>query len=305
MRKAERFFILFLLALTPALTQPAFAQKAQKGVVIVEEATVFQEPDFDSAVLGTLSAGGVYDMSVAKKGMFYKVRLKPGTTGWVSDAEIKPTGSAASQKRPTNAGKAADRKKKGIFSDPLVLPPEHDKLSKSRPMTRKRYHGPVLEFMNYVEDTMGAIYRQSNMMFYGYKWSGNNTLMDGEMYIDSEILFRFSPPQYYADATRNSASGFMLVGNFLFENEQAQGRDDMLFYGFGPTFKYTHYEVTLNNDPSAGKKRSYSLDDMTVGMVFNFGMAHDFGGQALRFDLRYYWETRQYLAFGLAFQFEF
>lgn len=292
--------VLFFLGLSFA-TLAAHAQTVQKGTVIGEDAEVYKDADFDSAIIAGVKRGDVYDISVGKKGPFYKIRLKPGTTGWISDDNIRPGVGRVHKKKAEKP-----TKKKGMFSEPLKDAPEHEELSKNRSIERKRFRGAVLEFMNYKEDTMGAVYEQSNLMLYGFKVSGNNTVIDGEMYVDSEILFHNGAPGYYSQATRNGAGGFMIFANMLFQTDIPQGREDMFFYGFGPAFKFTHFEAGLSNDPVAGKSRSYSLDDMTLGAVLDVGYAHAVGDDyALRFDARYYWESTRYLSFGLAFQFGF
>lgn len=292
-------FLAILVLLFASLT--ASAQTVQKGTVTGEDAEVYKDADFDSAIIAGVKRGEVYDISVGKKGPFYKIRLKPGTTGWISDDNIRP-GVGRVHKKPEKTVK----KKKGLFSDPVKDVPEHDELSKNRSIERKRFRGAVLEFMNYKEDTMGAVYEQSNLLLYGFKVSGNNTVIDGEIYVDSEILFHNGAPNYYSTATGNGAGGFMIFANMLFQTDIPQGREDMFFYGFGPAFKFTHFEAGLSNDPTPGKSRSYSLDDMTLGAVFDAGYAHTIGTDyALRFDARYYWESTRYFSFGMAFQFDF
>jgi outer membrane protein W len=79
----------------------------------------------------------------------------------------------------------------------------------------------------------------------------------------------------------------------------------MLTYGFGPMFKYTHYEVTLLSN-TTNKEISYSLDDMALGAVFDVGLHFRLADTyALRFNVKYYWEKTQYWGGILTFGFPF
>lgn len=264
----------------------------QKGVIISEEGTVFKGPDFDAEVLTTLPQGKVFDISDSKKGAFFKIRVKPGSVGWISDADVKPVSAATAKKLESKA-----QAKNENFD-------EKKKPSKSKPIEKRRFRGLVLEMPSFRENTIGAV-RTESLLFYGARFSGTNTLMDGDMNIDSEIIFHSGAPKYYVDATGNSAGGFILIGNLMFITEMPQSKDLMAYFGFGPTFKMSHFEVTLNNDPGPGSQHSYSLDDFTLGAVFGLGVAYAFDHYAVRLEARYYWETQRYPSFGLAIQKDF
>jgi outer membrane protein W len=79
----------------------------------------------------------------------------------------------------------------------------------------------------------------------------------------------------------------------------------MLTFGFGPMFKYSHYEVSLNALQNA-KQATYSLDDMVFGAVFDVGLAFRIADTyALRFNVKYYWEKTKYWGGSLTFGFPF
>jgi hypothetical protein len=90
--------------------------------------------------------------------------------------------------------------------------------------------------------------------------------------------------------------------DFLWTVDNPQGKDSMMFYGFGPMLKYSKWDlgVKVNN-----KVESYSASDISVGAVIDFGFAHRFGNMALRGEFQYYWEKVQYIGIGLALQFPF
>ena len=69
-------------------------------------------------------------------------------------------------------------------------------------------------------------------------------------------------------------------------------------------FKFSHFELGIT-DSGTGKTKSYSADDISVGAIFNFGVAFKVSDYALRLDAKYYWEKEAYLAGGLSFLFPF
>lgn len=291
-----------LPSVTPA-AKPKAAPRSQKAVVIVEEATIFKDPNFDGEVIGSAKGGQVFMISIGKKEMFYKIRLKPGVTGWVSDADIRPIGAAgaAAQKTPAKPG---DKKKAGK-KDPKQAAAEKKKApKKGKPIQLNRYRGLAIEFINFTEDTMGKV-RSASLPFYGFRWTGQNTLMGPESYIDSEILFHTGAPSYYEDATGNSAGGFILTGNFLFVTDVPQSRNVMAYYGFGPMFRFSQFHAKLSNVPTNGKTKEFEMADASIGGLIAGGVAVAISDKyAVRLDGRYYWETQRYTAFSLAIQME-
>lgn len=254
--------------------------QAQQATVIIEGAMVYQDADFDAPVISTLKLGGVYSISTKKKGPFYKIRLKPGYTGWISDTDIKP----------------------GVIkiAAPEKAKPEREEKRK-RPFFATRYRGPVLQYTNYMEDTLGKE-RTDGLLFYGAKINGFNTMFTGEIYTDANILFFFGAPSYYQDYTKRSADGFIFIADFLLQTVMPQGKNMLFFYGFGPMFKYSHFNLDV---PSGSSTLSYSADDMSLGAVFDLGTAIRMGSWSLRGDAKYYWERTKYLAFGLSFSHDF
>jgi hypothetical protein len=290
-------------AIATAQQPPAAHPKAQKGVVLSEEASVFKSPDFDGEVIGTAKAGDVFDMSIGKKGEFYKIRWKPGQTAWMSDAEIVPqkaaqeAGIVAATSVKQNGAEDVKPKKKRLSPEELER--------RRKPINQKRFVGLVLENVNYTESTMSAL-RHESLLFYGARWSGPNTLFSGEMSTEAEIMFHSGAPNYYKTVTGNAANGFAVFGNFLFITDAPQSRSTSVYYGFGPMFKFTQFTAQLSDTPVAGSQKSYAMTDMNLGAVFGAGIATLLGNEyAARLDGRYYWEGERYFAISLAIQKEF
>jgi len=271
----------------------AFAQ-SQKVKIVNDGALVYKQPDFDAPVLTQLRAGQIYDVSTQTKGPFYKIRIKPGQMGWIADTDVR-TGKAAAV-----AGKKPDK-----TEEKKKEQPKDNFLEKKRPRSfyASRYRGPVVSYLTYSENTMGKL-RTENMPFYGFKVQGPNTMFSGDFRTDAEFLFHTSAPGYYEKATGYPASGWIFIADFVFETAYPQSKWHMLTFGFGPMFKYSHYQVSLLD--VTNKPLAYSLDDMALGAVFDGGLAFRIADTyALRFNLKYYWEKTKYSAGSITFGFPF
>lgn len=286
--------------------RPASSSSSQKAVIVAEEGTVFDSPDFDGNVIATLPEGAEVVISIKKRGAFHRVRVKPGQMGWISDAEVEVRGgrpSAAARNERKEKPKPSEDEESEEFDS--VLGSAKSKTAKRpvRPIEERRYLGPTFEVVQYAEDTMGAV-RRSSMSMFGLRWSGPNTMMSGLISMDSQLLFSSGAPAHYEAATNQPASGFMMLGSTIFMTEIPTSENTMAFYGFGPMFRLNKFEATLLNDPSPGQKRTYSLEDLTIGAVLQLGVVVGFSPVALRLDGRYYWETQQYTSFSLGLQWE-
>lgn len=273
----------------------ALAQ-SQKAKIMNDGALVYKEPDFDAPVVTQLKAGQVYDISLQTKGPFYKIRLKPGLLGWIADTDVRTARGGA---KPGDAGKKNDK-----AADKKKDEPKDNFLEKKRQRSfyGSRYRGPVVSYLTYNENTMGDL-RSENMLFYGFKVQGPNTMFSGAFRTDAEFLFHTSAPAYYEKATGYPVSGWVFLTDFVFESAYPQSKWHMLTFGFGPMFKYSHYQVSLLQN---GKQLSYSLDDMTLGAVFDGGLAFRIADTyALRFNVKYFWEKTKYWGGSITFGFPF
>ncbi|WP_413561085.1 SH3 domain-containing protein [Bdellovibrio sp. HCB209] len=273
-----RAMLLFSLCLIPTVV----LAQAQKGTVIADEAQIYKDPDFDAPVMTVLKQGQVFAISKGKKGPFYKIRLKPGVTGWISDAEIRPGVIKAEDLQDAHQEEEA----------------EESSRRGRKPFFATRYRGLSLDFVDYAEDTMGAR-RNAQTMFYGLKFHGYNTLFSGDMYTESNILFHSGAPSYYQDYTGSSGSGYIVILDFLFQTVLPKGKDLIFFYGFGPMLKYSHFDISLPGT------EAFSADDMTLGAVFSVGAAYRIQRVSIRPDIKYYWEKEGYLGYSISVGLDF
>ncbi len=258
----------------------AFAQ-AQQATIANDAALVYRDADFDAPIVATLNAGAVFSISKGKKGPFHKIRLKPGTVGWIADSDVR-----------LGVHKIQEIKE----SQPEQQPEEEKK-----PFFATRYRGPVFEMINFAEDTLGKE-RSQPLLFYGLKFAGFNTVISGDIYVESNILIHVGAPSYYKDYTQKEADGFIFISNLLLQTVIPSGKSMIYFYGFGPMFKYSRFNLELANGSNAD---SYTADDMTLGAVFNVGAGTRVGPTTVRADMKYYWEKAKYFGLGLNLGWEF
>jgi hypothetical protein len=291
------FFFCYLSAEAQIEAQSKSVASRARGTIIVEEASVFKDPNFESEVIATLPLGQVYDISNGKKGDFYRIRYKPGMTGWISDAEVRSAKSSGLAPNKTQSQKAATREM-------------NSKTTKKKSRTarksvhRLRFRGASFEFVNYSEDTMGKL-RTATLPFYGVRWAGPNTLVAGEMDFESEVMFSPKPPAYYEEATGLIASGFILRTDFMLLTNLPQTRDVTVFYGFGPMVKFSQINAQLY-DAATSKPRNYALTDISIGAIVGAGvMVRPIDNWAFRLDAKYIWEAQRYTSLSLAILKEF
>lgn len=268
--------LLFVFVFLPGAL---FAQ-AQKATVINDGALIYQDADFDAPVITTLKLGGVYSISTGKKGPFYKIRVKVGSVGWIADTDVKLGVIKITPEQ--------------VEKNPVEEKPR-------RPFFATRYRGPALEYLYYTEDTLGKE-RSESLLFYGMKFNGFDTIFDGEIYTDANVLFHFGAPDFYSEATGKSSEGFIVILNFLLQTVLPQGKSTLFFYGFGPTLKISHYSLDV---PDGAETKNYIAEDINLGAVFNAGLAFRLGDVSLRTDARYYWEETQYYGLGLNLGWDF
>ena len=271
-----KFLLIFLLPLS------TWAVKAR---VVNDGAIVYKKADFDSDPYAYLQAGKVFEVSTKKiAGAFHQIRIGKGKTGFIADTDIqflksgqeKKSSQANPQINPKSAQQAKRQKKSFSFS---------------------RYRGLNLTQIEYREDTMGSILKDS-MLFYGATFSGTDLMIEGDVPMQIDFIFHSGAPGYYKDRTKKTANGFIFLADVMFVTPQAMTKDLFYFFGFGPMFKFSKIDVQLEDT-------YYSLEDMNLGAVFNFGFSARWNRYALRPEYRYYWEKMQYSAFGLSFQFDF
>lgn len=284
-----------LLSFVVSLTVSAQTKKYQyRGQIKDEGAQIYKEANFDSEVIAEVPPGRIFDISSkVVNGAFYRIRIKPGVIGYVSDAEITPLFKTATSK--------PSQEKKKPTNQPTNQRQARKEKDRKRPFHMTQFAGVQTTLMQYREDTMGAK-RTANLSFIGAKVSGPDILIEGAFPTEMNFQFYFGAPGYYEELTKKAADGWIFLTDFLFQTYYPHGQSAFTFIGFGPMMKYSKYRVALTE---GGQTKYYSLDDMAVGAAFQGGVALRVGTLALRGDFTYYWEKQQYWGTALSLQFPF
>lgn len=288
----------------------AQAQTQPQAQSLIAEITgefpyVYAGPDFDSPVIATIKPGTFYYVSKQKFVYdFHKIRLAKNQDGYISSSEIKIVTAQYVQNRKKKGKAAADAASDASTdTGEDTKPAKKEKKKTTKPIYISRYQGLIVEQQNYIEDTMSST-RSDNILFFGYRLVGFNTLFSGEMSTDLAVLYHSGAPAYYEKITGRSTSGQILNVQFTFDTIIPLAHSFMASYGFGPMIKYSHFEVSLKNPAGIGND-AYVLDDMNFGVLFRLGAATRIGVIGLRADVKYYIESKQYVGINVSTLYEF
>ncbi len=275
------------------LSTTAIAQ-TQKATVTNSNAAIYRSPDFSSPVLGRVKAGTQWVISTKPFGLFYQIQIKPGLTGYIAENDLSILGRASKPKpaEAIAAKKTEDKVDKSY-------------LQKRRPFKNTNFWGITFGSLRYREETIGM--RPSDQLtMLGLTLSGPEIVITGYP-TEFNLLFSTGAPKYYADATGDSADGFLLMANFLLMYNYPSTQNLMTFFGFGPMYKYSRFGVIGYAPNGAGTvlRTNQSLEDMAIGVLFNAGVSARMSNFALRLEATYYWEKLQYYGVQLSSQFAF
>lgn len=265
---------------------PFVAAAVQKGQVSAEMSEIYQEADFDAAVIAQVYEGEVYAISDNTKGPFYRIRLKDKRLGWISSVDIKPLAKGEMVLLPTK---------------PQPLQSHIEEKRERNRFVQGRFQGPRFETLNWKEKTLGKT-RSDSLSSLGWGWLGMDTMIEGPFYMDSTVTLAWQAPDYYKKVTGVSASGWMVKAQTAFLNPKPYGDSIMLYYGFGLSATFSHFEPGV---VVSGQTRRYTAEDLNLGVVVPLGVSWRLKSWALSAWYRYYWEKQTYsgLSLGVAFPF--
>jgi hypothetical protein len=294
--------VLAFTCLLAFLFGPNFTLQANAQNIIAEIVGefpyVYTHPDFDAPVIANLKPGAFYYVSKQKFPMgFHKIQISKAQTGFISSSEIKIVSAQYVQQRKKGGAAPLDSLEESVEKE------QNKKAPHGKPIAAARYHGLIVEAQNFTEDTMSKT-RNEAITFFGYRVVGNNTIFSGEMSTDLSLLFHSGAPKYYQEITGYPASGMMFNGHFTFDTLIPLSHSVLASYGFGPMFRYSHFEVNLRNPYGLGADY-YALDDLTLGALLRLGAGFKWRSFSMRADIKYYIEAKQYLGLNLSTLFEF
>ena len=271
----------YLLALSILLF--AFsAQAVKKAKILGEYVEIYSDPDFDSEIIDEVYQNEVYQVSDKNTGPFYKIKLKSGKIGYIVDYQLNIEGRGPLQPQDLDNLEFLEQKKildLGRKNGTIVD-------SEEESVFGKPIAGPVLQFVNFHEKTMGGE-QVDDIVAVGYKsvavfsWS---------------TLVSFTAPKYYSAPAGNTAKAIKLWADFGFSNTVAQmPTSDMRFAGT----IFTHMSSIQVQTPAS----NYDLQDITIGLAAEMAWTKKFGKFSTDIFLKYYFDKSNYAGLGLALLF--
>lgn len=275
----------------------------QDAIVIVDGSAVYQAQNFDAPVMEYLDRGKKIKISkkvypgIGGLGTFYKIRIKKGVYGYITDVDIEISGKSgvqATQNQMQNGNE--------ISNDPLVL---RDDLENDTGVPNTgdtvyltRFFGVSISSMDYTETIAGKAQSSTESLF-GFKLSGPGKWMGG-LPLDIEVQILTSTPAFY-DKFSASSSGYMLLSHvYAMFPVFIDTPRHVLYYQFGPTLKYAAFDVLLNN---ASPQFTADSQEIALGANLGFGYALRLGQRwALRFETNFTYENESYASYGAAIQ---
>ncbi len=281
--------IIFCLVNSTYAAEKAVASGGvRKAIVVNDSAAVYKSPDFDAAVLTYLKEGKSYLVSTQVFGPFLKIKVSDQMVGYIADTDV----NAAKDFKKT-----VEKKEKTAKTVVKRSEEEKETSSKSRPFQWTRFSGLQLSSIRFREQTMG-LRPSENLTFYGLKMTGPDLLIEGQMITEFNLQFHLDAPNYYETATGKSASGMLMLLDVMLLSQNPQGKNALLYFGFGPLIRYSKFDVSLGSIP-------YSLQDIAFGAKFNLGIGLRISKLALRAETQLFWEKLIYSGIGVTAQIEF
>ena len=277
--------------------------RGQEATVIVDGSAVYQAQNFDAPVMEYLDRGSKVKISqrvypgIGGLGTFYKIRLRKGVFGYITDVDIEISGKTGVENTRNQLSNNNE-----VSNDPLKL---RDDLEKpdvdtvlGKTMYLRRFFGFSYSSVDYTEEIAGSS-KSSTEGLMGIKMSGPGKAMGG-LPIDYELKFMTSAPAFYDDFS-TSASGYLIMTHayamFPFMLDKPT---QVLYYQFGPTLKYSAFDVDLTKTPGIG---SVDSQEIVLGVGLGLGYAIRLGSKwALRFDAVYQYENEAYMDLSAAVQ---
>lgn len=286
MRTFFLFILSFLFVFSTVQAQSKASVKGQTATVLTDGSMVYKNPDFDAPVMVTLEIGKKIRISKAKQGTFFRVLIKPGVAGWISDVDVQLEDGTIGPSKPGKSSKSKSSKK----SDSRLE-------RKKKPFYLARFLGLQATTVAFREKTLGRR-PQESLLFYGFKMTGSDVLIEGELPSEINFLMHSGAPGYYKDITGVPMSGMIILMDAQLITPFSMGDGHMVHLGFGPMMKYSKFETSLGG-------RNMSLQDINLGVAFSAVAGFQVGAVALRAEYKYFWEKQAYSGLGLSLQLPF
>ncbi|MFK8139279.1 MAG: SH3 domain-containing protein [Bdellovibrionales bacterium] len=266
---------------------------AQIGTVVTDGAIVYKKGDFDAPVLGYLRANRKVKISSKTYGPFYRVKLKQGIIGYVSDIDVQPLSGTKRSKKGRARNRNANKQKQAS-----------SKKYRNKPVMGSQYVGAGFGSISFSDRFKSSsdgsqITKSSSTMFVGFKYTGPSKYLDGPLIVDANVLLAASLPTFYDDISSTPAVGNVMLVDVGLLNPMFNNRSDnySLYYGAAIQLFYTDFEITVSSV-------SVPATEWALGASLKLGGAYSFGKFVLKFEPTFYFAETNYLGvnFGVQYQ---
>ena len=279
------FFLISILAQVALSTQAVAVEKFRKAQAVRSDVEIYSTASFDAKIIHYIKPGDYYYISNKTFGPFYKIKISNKILGYVADTELNIQGIGTVQEKPF-----IDDSKK----NPEAFGDENDQ-SEEESHFKSSYNGIILHLINYHETTMNGS-QVADLYGIGYRYIP--FLSDYSASVAWDITAAYGAPAYYQDTLNAETKGLTIWSGAQIVNIAIVDTNKTLRYGIGAFLKYANYNVASN-----ATNKTYSLQELTFGVMLEGGCIVHFNAVSLDLGLRYYWERESYggLSLGLLF----
>lgn len=288
------------------------AGAAQQAIVSIDGAMVYKGSTFDSPVIAYLKKGKQIRISDRAYGPFYRVQIRPGVIGYISDIDVQVLGKAG--KSRSKRSDAEDEyeddygEEEGGDRWDEENEEDEDKPRRSRfrdnkkPIFMRRFVGGFGGILNFKEEILDQKV-SSNVKTVGAKITGPNLLFEGPYIFDINLFAALGVPSYYAELSTTSPSGFIagLDANLIFPFHVPANEKWTMYFGAGPVVIYSKFNISVTQQD--GEDVALDLQDLKLGANLMAGFSYEIGKDyLLKVEPRFIFEKNSYLAFFASFQ---
>jgi len=301
-----KFTLLVVMVLSFLLSSPTWAKKkkrkkrrSQVAIVQVDGAAVYKVANFDSPIIAYLNKGRKIRASkkiypgIGGLGSFYKVRLRKGKYGYVTDVDLFPA-----KKTGSLSGDASG----DIFTPQggdIMQGPAMSSSRSGGSIAAKRYIGVSYSLVNYSEEVVGRSFTES-LGFFGLKVSGPGALFT-KLPLELNVMALFGAPTYYSTIF-DQPEGYLVISDVLYIMPLLSKAKYMLYAAAGPALVYSSYRASILK-LSNGNNIPFDLQTINVGISGAGGLAFKLGKSfIIKAEGKYIFENQGYLSFGGSLQ---
>lgn len=304
---------------------------AQLAEVSIDGAMVYKNSNFDAPVIAYLKKAKRVKISSRKYGAFYRVLLKPGLIGYISDIDVKVVSRSTRntrRRRPRQRSRSRrdrDRYQDERFDDRRNRREKEDRFAdeeesyedqwgdskedrrknrrRGESIFARRYIGGGAGIVNYKEEVLNqSLASNTNSIF--AKATGPELLFKGPYIFDVNLLVSLGPPAYYGEISETGASGFFafLDALFLYPYHNPTYEKWAIYFGGGPLLAYSKFSGVT----PVGEEDPLDLQDLKLGISVMAGFSYEVGRDyVLKLEPKYYIEKNSFFGIFGSVQKEF